>query len=128
MKKYRSMIVLFLVTALAMAGSIICVSAKDVDSTQPHARPECETEIADPVLTNEEEDGVMPVYEPCSCGGRVITSKISESGYIKGIFSFCEHGLNGNVWTNTIMYTSICQSCGEGATFTQKVEEVRCNH
>lgn len=71
---------------------------------------------------------ITPRYEPCVCGGRLDTYKTGESGFAKGAFSYCSHGLNGNIWKNTITYKSECKSCGYGTSFSRNVTEIRCNH
>ena len=120
MKKHRHIFFFLLVTAILMSSIVSFASAEDFDLSKH--------EIVTELVGQPGEEPLQPMSEPCTCGGRVVTVKTGESGFIKGIYSPCEHGLNGNVWTNQIYYVSQCNSCGQGVPFTREVTEIRCNH
>lgn len=68
-------------------------------------------------------------YELCACGGRMVTRKVSETGFYKtGAQGTCEHGMAGMVWRNSITYQRSCMSCGTSTTYLTNVDEVRCAH
>lgn len=133
MKKFVHLLALALMTAAVLSLTVFLVSA---DEYQPDAQPLTVDIVVqqgdfDPsryeVVSPSDVPG-EPVPAPCECNGEKLLYQISESGYIKGIYSPCIHGLNGNACTNTIVYAVQCQGCGQGEAFSRRVVLTQCNH
>lgn len=119
MKKILTLSLALMMVLSCMAPAL--AAALDFDPTAFEETVELEDVVADGVIE--------PLrYEPCACGAPLVTVKTGETGFVKGPYHMCEHGLNGNLWKNIISYVTRCQSCGSGTPFTKTETEVRCNH
>lgn len=133
MKKFAHLIGLTLLTAALLSFTVFLASA---DEYQPDAPPltvdtiaaEGDFDSSRYEIVNPRDIPGEPVPAPCECNGEKLIYQINESGYIKGIYAPCSHGLNGNVYTNQFLYVVQCQTCGQGEAFSRRVTLTQCNH
>lgn len=138
MKKFAHLLALALLTTAVLSLTVSLASSDQADlcynapttqiSTADTAVQEGDFDPSRYEIVNPQDVPCEPAPAPCECGGETILYQICESGYIKGIYSPCVHGLNGNAATNTIVYVVQCQSCGQGESFSRRVVLTQCNH